>query len=117
MGEQQCKDATYSILGEVRRNLDDRLLALEQQYPDSRAFFAGSCRLCKREECTRIIGEPCLYPNKIRPSLESFGFDISKISLQLLNTELKWGTKERLPEYYHLVSGLFTSRKIENITW
>ena len=108
-GMQRCKEMSYQILSEVRHGLDDKLLASEQQYPDSRAFFAGSCRLCKRGECTRIFEKPCLHPNQIRPSLESFGFDISKTTSQLLNTELKWGSKERLPEYFVLVSGFFTN--------
>ena len=110
-GQQQCKDASYQILSEVRRGLDNKLLNLERQYPDSLAFFAGTCHLCKQGECTRISGKPCLHPEKIRPSLEAFGFDISKTSLQLFNTELKWGSKERLPEYFVLVSGFFTDRR------
>jgi predicted metal-binding protein len=116
-GIQPCKDASYQILGEVRRSLDVKLLALEQYYPGSRAFFAGTCRLCELGDCTRIFGKRCIYPDKIRPSLEAFGFDISKTSSQLLNTELQWGSKERLPDYFVLVSALFTSRAIEKITW
>jgi len=108
-GSQQCKEMSYRILTEVRHGLDNKLLALELQYPDSRAFFAGTCRLCKPGKCMRVAGKPCLYPDHIRPSLESFGFDVSKTTSQLLNTELKWGTKERLPEYFVLVSGFFTN--------
>ena len=110
-------DVSYQILEEVRRGLDDKLLNLKQQYSNSLVFFAGTCHLCKPDECTRISGKPCLYPDKVRPSLEAFGFDISKTSLQLLHTELKWGSKERLPEYFVLVSGLFTNQEIENIAW
>ncbi|MDR0303903.1 MAG: DUF2284 domain-containing protein [Chitinispirillales bacterium] len=104
---ERCKNVSYRIIGEVRRDLDNKLLALERRYPNSRAFFAGSCRFCKREKCMRISKKPCLYPDKIRPSLESLGFDVAKTSLQLLKCELKWGSKERLPEYFVLVSGFF----------
>ena len=110
-GERQCNEASYQVIGEVRRELDDKLLALERQYPDSLAFFAGTCLLCGRGKCTRIDGKPCLHPAFIRPSLEAFGFDISKTTSQLLNTDLKWGSRERLPEYFVLVGGFFTDRR------
>lgn len=114
-GSQQCKDMSYQIIKEVRCGLDNNLLAWESQYPDSRAFFAGTCYLCKQGECRRIFEKPCLHPAQIRPSLESLGFDISKTTSQLLNTELKWGSQERLPEYFVLVSGLFTNQDIESV--
>ena len=116
-GTQQCREKSYQVIGEVRCVLDEKMLALERQYTDSLAFFAGTCHLCGQGKCTRIDGKPCLYPDKIRPSLEAFGFDISKTSSQLLNTDLKWGSQERLPEYFVLVSGLFTNREVESITW
>jgi predicted metal-binding protein len=106
-GWERCTGATYRIVEEVRRDLDNRLLDLEKLYFDSRAFFAGACHICPQGTCTRITGRPCLYPHKIRPSLESFGFDISKTSSQLLNIELKWSKEGKLPEYFVLVSGLF----------
>ena len=111
---QQCKEASYQIIREVRHNIDRKLLALEQRYSGSLVFFAGTCHLCTQGECMRIFGKACLHPDKIRPSLEAFGFDIGKISLQLLNIELKWSKEKCLPEYFVLVSGLLTN---ENIRW
>lgn len=105
---EECKGAAYRIIDEVRAELDKILLIAEKKHPGSRAFFAGNCRLCHREKCTRIVGQPCLYPDRIRSSLESFGFDIGKTSSELLNVELKWSREGRLPEYFMLVSGLFT---------
>jgi predicted metal-binding protein len=116
-GVQQCKDTAYRIIRKVRRGLDRKLLALERQYPGSRAFFAGTCHMCKQGACTRIVGKPCVYPDTIRPSLEAFGFDIGKTSSQLLNTDLRWSSEEGLPEYFVLVSGLFTNREMKSITW
>jgi predicted metal-binding protein len=115
-GLQQCKDMSYQIIKEVQHELDNKLLTWELQYPDSRVFFAGTCHLCKQGECQRIVGKPCLHSAYIRPSLESLGFDISKTTLQLLKTELKWGSLERLPEYFVLVSGVFTNREIASMT-
>jgi predicted metal-binding protein len=116
-GLQKCKDTAYRIIGEVRCHIDNKLLELERRYENCRAFFAGTCHICKQGECTRIVGKSCLYPDKLRPSLEAFGFDIAKTASQLLNTDLKWSSEGRLPEYFMLVSGLFTNREIEHIVW
>jgi hypothetical protein len=64
-GAQQCKALSYKIIEEVRRGFDNKLLELERQYPNSLAFFAGTCHLCKLGKCMRIFGEPCLHPAKI----------------------------------------------------
>jgi len=109
IGAQQCTDTSYRILQEVRQSLDGKILELEKQHPNSLAFSAGTCFLCKKEECMRISGKPCLHPDKIRPSLEACGFDIGKTTSQLLNIELKWGSQDRLPDYFVLVSGIFST--------
>lgn len=114
-GEQ--KDLSCRIMEEGRKGLDGRLLALEEQYPESRAFFAGSCFLCRKEDCTRHTGQPCRHPGKARSSLEAYGFDISRTASELLGIELKWSRDLVLPEYFTLVSGLFTNHEIEMPEW
>jgi predicted metal-binding protein len=89
-GWERCTKITYLIIEEVRRNLDRRLLSLEREFPGSRAFFAGTCHICPQDECERIKGKPCIAPERIRPSLESFGFDMAKTAAELLNIEMKW---------------------------
>ena len=87
-----------------RKRTDELLLEMEKTYK-GRAFFPGSCLLCPT--CTRTEGKPCLYPERVRPSLEACGFDIGKTASELLHIELKWGDKNRMPEYLLLVSGIF----------
>jgi predicted metal-binding protein len=115
-GLEECKKAAYGILKRVRTGLDRKLLALEQQYPGSRAFFAGICHVCPASACTRIEGNPCIAPERVRPSLESFGFDIGKTSTDLLHIELKWSRDGILPEYLTLVSGFFSQRTIPELS-
>ena len=91
-----------------RKRTDDLLLELEKTH-NGRAFFPGSCLLCS--SCTRAEGKPCLYPERVRPSLEACGFDIGKTSSVLLNIELKWGEHGKMPEYLTLVSGIFFTPK------
>lgn len=37
-------------------------------------FLAGPCRLC--DECGKLSGKPCLFPDKARPSMEACGIDV-----------------------------------------
>ena len=111
-GLELCNKAAYNIVEEVRLSLDRKLLEMETVFPGSKAFFGGTCHICPLGECTRIKGKPCIKPDKVRPSLEAFGFDITKTSSELLNIEMKWSNNGVLPEYFTLVSGFFTSKEI-----
>jgi predicted metal-binding protein len=106
------KEYGRNLLANVRVQLDEKLLNLEKEYPDSKVFFAGTCFHCPNGECPRSLGLPCVQPDKIRYSLESFGFDIGKTCSDLLHLELKWSKQGELPEYLVLVSGLFTNEDI-----
>ncbi|MFQ8827894.1 MAG: DUF2284 domain-containing protein [Alistipes sp.] len=106
-----CADAGQSekqgraLLNEARCELDARLLAMEEAWPGSRAFFAGTCFDCPAGTCTRPSDLPCVRPGKIRPSLEALGFDLGRTAAELLGIELRWSTDGRLPEYFTLISG------------
>ena len=116
---EQGRQAGQRMIVEVRRTLDARLLELERKYPGSRAFYAGTCHLCPEGTCARSEGRPCRYPDRIRPSLESLGFDIGKTASELLGIELKWSEpgSSGLPEYFTLVSGFFSSRPANDGSW
>lgn len=107
------KEIIYGILAEVRNKLDHWLLELEEKYPDSRVFFGGTCHLCPEGQCTRVEGKPCIHPEQVRHSLESFGFDLMKTSAELLDIELKWSTGKNYPEYLTLISGFLTNQQLQ----
>lgn len=69
--------------------------------------FAGGCNLCGNKPCTRISGTPCRHPDKVRPSLESYGFDLTKTAEQLLGTPIIWSTDNHIPDYLMLICGIF----------
>ena len=48
-----------------------------------------------------------MHPAKVRPSLEAFGFDMSKTAKELLGLEIKWSDGVHIPEYLTLVCGIF----------
>lgn len=106
-----------ALLNEARCELDARLLALEEAWPDSRAFFAGTCFDCPEGTCTRPSDLPCVRPGKIRPSLEALGFDLGRTASELLGIELCWSVDGRLPEYFTLISGFFTNHSIDSLSW
>ena len=114
---ERCRQMGREMLARERTRLDAHLLELEQRYPNSRAFYAGTCVLCPEETCTRRTGLPCRHPDRIRPSLEALGFDIGRTASELLHIELKWSDKGLLPEYFTLVSGLFSNQNTNEIAW
>ncbi|MBQ9644926.1 MAG: DUF2284 domain-containing protein [Prevotella sp.] len=96
-----------SLMAPVAIELNTELLQMEAETGGVACGFAGTCPYCNGAPCTRLRGKPCRHPDKVRPSLEAWGFDIGKTAQQLLGIELKWGTDGRAPEYLTLVCGLF----------
>ena len=90
-----------------RRRIEDRLSAMERRYGGRSFAYAGTCLYCPEGTCTRPEGSPCRHPDRVRPSLEAFGFDIGRTTAELFGFELQWGRDGRLPESLTLVSGFF----------
>lgn len=110
---ERVKIMGKQMLADVREVLDPALLKIEKNYPGSKAFFAGTCFRCSNGTCTRKKGLPCMRPQEVRPSLEAFGFDIGKTASDLLHIDLKWSNDSRFPEYFMLVSGIFTNHQLD----
>ena len=100
------------VLAAVRSRLDFRLLALERQYPGSRALFAGTCSGCPAGVCPRACGEPCIRPESVRPSLEAYGFDVAGSAAELLHVPLLWPEEGQRPDYLMLVSGFLADSAV-----
>lgn len=100
-------EAAGDLMAPVIGELNEELLALEQTL-GGRAFgFVGTCPYCGGAPCARIEGKPCRHPEKVRPSLEAIGFDISLTAKELLGLDIKWSHDGRIPEYLTLVCGIF----------
>lgn len=105
------KDAQSLILPE-RIRIEKRLLDMERESGGRGFAHIGKCLHCGDEKCTRLCKLPCRHPEKVRPSLEAFGFDIEKTLKSFFNIELLWGKDGKLPKYLVLVSALFHNSKI-----
>ena len=102
--EEMLGEIIHESLIKERASLDKILTEMEIKTPESLALFAGSCTLCK--ECTKIYGDPCRHPDKIRYSIESLGGNVALLTEELLDTPLEWANDGKLPEYFTLICGL-----------
>lgn len=100
-------DRAMELIRPERIRLERYLLNMESRC-DARAFsFGGKCLYCGDEPCARSSDRPCRHPDKVRPSLEAFGFDLGLTLRELFGIELLWGNDGMLPRYIVLVSALF----------
>lgn len=100
-------EKSQNLLIPERLKIEKELLELERRY-DGRAFtFVGKCLYCGDASCARTCNRPCRHPDKVRPSLEAFGFDITRTLSELFGIELLWGKEGVLPPYLTLVCALF----------
>ena len=95
------------LLRPERIALEERLLALEHQYNGLACTYIGECLHCAKGTCARLEGAPCRHPERVRPSLEAYGFDLARAILNIFGIELKWGTATTPPDYVVLICGLF----------
>jgi predicted metal-binding protein len=98
--------AAQELLIPERKRIDKRLLELEQEHNGLACSYVGKCYYCGDESCMRTCGLPCRLPDKVRPSLEAYGFDVSRISRELLGIELQWGKDGLLPRHLVIVCAL-----------
>ena len=118
--EEEQEDISRNSIWEVKEQLAAELYEREKAIPESISLSAGSCTLCKAAGahaegerkadaegfCSRLKGEPCRYPDKMRYSIESLGGNVGTTLSELMEIELEWMQEGRMPSYFVLVSGL-----------
>jgi len=100
-------EAVNDLMRPVTSGLNRELLELERSLGGLCFGFVGACPYCEGAPCARIDGKPCRHPDKVRPSLEAFGFDMSKTAKDLLGLDILWGRDGLIPEYLTLIGGIF----------
>lgn len=96
-----------------RLRIEQQLREMEKTYGGKAFAYAGSCLYCPEGSCSRLDNQPCRHPDLVRPSLESYGFDLGKTASELFGFPLLWSDDGYLPEYLTLICGLF--HNAENI--
>ena len=100
-------EAANDLMSPVISELNEELLETEKSLGGMCYGFVGTCPYCGGATCARIDGKPCKHPDKVRPSLEAIGFDISKTAKDLLGLDIKWSHDGMMPDYLTLVCGVF----------
>ncbi|MDO4545764.1 MAG: DUF2284 domain-containing protein [Bacillota bacterium] len=99
------KEITDNSIFKEKQRLSEELFAREKEHPGSVSLSAGSCSLCKGG-CGRAVGRPCVFPEKMRYSIESLGGNVGLTISELMGIELEWMEENKLPAHFVLVCGL-----------
>lgn len=99
----------------VRLEMEKMVRGLESVLDGRAMGLAGQCTYCGSQPemhpsdtpCTKPQGLPCRHPELVRPSLEAWGFDISKTTEELMHVPILWSTDGLTPDYFTLVCGFF----------
>lgn len=110
----KIKTVGWNILLSVKLNMEEKLRQLEKHILGSVSLSSGGCNLCK--VCSRKDNMPCRQPDKMRYSLDAFGFDLTVITKDMFDINILW-CKERLPEYFTLIHGILTEDEISESLW
>ena len=111
---EKIKTMGWDIVSTVKLDLEGRLRKLETQIPGSLSLSSGGCSLC--ESCTRKTGAPCRQPDKMRYSLDAFGFDLTAITKDMFHIVILW-CKDSLPKYFTLIHGLLADQPVSEALW
>ena len=111
---EKIKTVGWKILLSVKLGMEEKLRRLEKQISGSVSLSSGGCNLCN--VCSRKDGLPCRQPDKMRYSLDAFGFDLTAITKDMFDIDILW-CKERLPEYFTLIHGILTRDKVTEELW
>jgi len=92
---------------------EEKLLEMEKEYGGLAFGFSGGCMRCKN--CMRVNGGKCIHPDKVRPALEAFGFNVAKCMKELFGIELEWAENGILPDSLNLVGAFFHNKPYQSI--
>ncbi len=111
---EKIKTVGWEILQSVKLDMEEKLRGLEKHISGSVSLSSGGCSLCK--VCSRKNGQPCRQPDKMRYSLDAFGFDLTAITKDMFGIDILW-CKERLPDYFTLIHGILTENDVPEELW
>lgn len=103
-GQRPVADAMM-VLHPARVELSAYLLDYERSHGGLAFGFSGKCLYC--DSCSRLACSACVHPDKARPSLEAYGFDVGATAEKLLGIKLEWACDGLLPRRLSLVGAVF----------
>ena len=106
---EKIKSVGREILLSVKLGMEEKLRRLEKDIPGSVSLSSGGCNLCA--ECSRKDDVPCRQPDKMRYSLDAFGFNLTAITKDMFDIDILW-CKDRLPDYFTLIHWILTKDEV-----
>lgn len=100
---ERVRQETY---GAAKKKVFRALLQTERKCAPALTVAAGRCELCP--VCARESGLMCRNPWALRHSFSAYGFDLGRISQEVLGIPLLWA-KQGLPEYNMAIYALMTN--------
>jgi predicted metal-binding protein len=95
------------IFEKTKNFMSKKILKYEDQVKGALGLFPGSCSLCS--VCEKENNKPCVYPDKMRYSLEALGFMVSDFYDEVFNQEIIWSQGE-LPSKFTSCSAILFVR-------
>ncbi len=108
-------ECAMSLMRDNRVDLETRLLELENLYGGLAFGFSGECLQCKT--CMRIKGKRCIHPDKARPAIEAYGFNVVKTLKNLFGIDIEWAKEGILSPTLSIVGALFHNHPQGEITF
>lgn len=99
---------SMNLYNQIKDIMTERLLTIEADM-DVLGLPPGSCTRCK--DCRKELGKPCVYPDKIRHSIEALGFLVSDIFRLYFDMELGW-SKGVLADTIHSCNVIFAKEEL-----
>lgn len=114
IGLQKTANYALDINKRIKLEAWQDILNFEEEFPDTMGLIPGNCEICDitKEGCTKSKGRKCRYPDKMRFSLESLGFDVDAICKYEIGVLLMWPSEGHLPEKLHGIMGILSNEKI-----
>jgi predicted metal-binding protein len=83
-----------------RKTFDEALSRVKAEFPERviLPLNAGSCNIC--ENCTYPDGQPCRYPDRALPSIESYGINVNPM---LENAGLHYNNGKNTVSYVGMI--------------
>ncbi len=109
-GASAISSVAMQAFNEIKDPMTNLLLEIERAIPDSISSPPGSCTSC--QTCLKSTCKSCVYPEKLRYSLEAYGFLVSEIYKDFFALDLEW-SNDKLPDAYHTCSAIFSKTPVD----
>lgn len=104
--QPQTLGSLETLMQPLVDDFNTNLIVQERTTGGMALVFTGRCRHCGDTPCARLDGMPCRHPEAVRPSMESYGFDLVAIARDIFGIEMEWGSNGMAPSAVTLIGAV-----------